>query len=339
MEYFGKTKNNEDVHKYWLVSDSIKIGILNYGGIITDIIMADKNGKEENLVLGFDNMKDYETKSPKFGCIIGRTAGRIAYGKFSINDKNYSLEVNNGLNHLHGGSNSLNKKVWTTIQKDNILEMTYFSPNGENGYPGNIHFKVIYELKGSELTIKNYAETDEDTIINMTNHSYFNLSGDCKEDCLNHSLFINSDEISTLHKDGFVTGEMMDVKGTPFDFRKEKLIGQDIDENHPQLLQGSGYDHPFMLKNKVPQISVSHKNSGRILEIETDQKSVIFYSGNYLESEGLLSNGVITRKRLGFCLETQNIPNHINIKGFDKLVTKDKPYYAETLYRFKLGGK
>lgn len=339
MEYFGKTKNNEDVSKYWLITDSIKIGILNYGGVITDIIMPNIDGIEENLVLGFDNMSDYETKSPKFGCIIGRTAGRIAYGKFSINEKPYSLEVNNGFNHLHGGSNSLSKKVWKATQKDNSLELTYFYPSNENGYPGNVNFKVVYTLDKNELTIKNYAETDEDTIINMTNHSYFNLAGNCKEDCLNHSLFINSDMISTLHKDGFVTGDMLDVTNTPFDFRKEKLIGQDIYSDHSQILQGSGYDHPFMLKSDLPQIFVSHKESGRTLEIETDQKAVVFYSGNYLGTEGLLSCGEVTTKRLGFCLETQNIPNHINIKGFDQLITKESPYYSQTLYRFKLGGK
>ena len=339
MEYFGKTKNGETVNKYWLVSEDLKVGILNYGGIITDILMPDKTGLEENLVYGFDNMEDYANKSPKFGCIIGREAGRIAYGKFTLNNKNYELSINNGVNHLHGGSNSLDKKLWNAIQTGNKLELSYFSPNGENAYPGNVNFKVVYELVDNELTIKNYATTDEDTIINLTNHSYFNLAGNGKEDCLNHELYIDADNIAKLHKDGFTAGELLNVEGTAFDFRKAKKIGKDIEAKEEQIILGGGYDHPFILNSgSKPQVVISHKESGRILEIETDQKTAVFYTGNFLGSEGKLSFGKDCIYRGAFCIETQNIPNHINIKGYEDIITKEKPYYAQTLYRFKIGG-
>lgn len=339
MEYFGKTKNDGIINKYWLKTDKLKVGILNYGGIITDIIMPDKYGNEENLVYAFDNIKNYETKSPKFGCIIGREAGRIAYGKFSLNGKDYNLLINNGLNHLHGGYDSLDKKVWNINETENGLELSYFSPDGECGYPGNVNFKVIYKLINNELSIRYYAETDEDTIINLTNHSYFNLSGNAKEDCLEHEVFINADKIAKLHKDGFVSSELIDVEGTPFDFRIPKQIGRDICSEHPQIEQGNGYDHPYILNknNKIP-IRVSHKNSGRILEMETDQKTVVFYSGNFLNKEGKLSCGANAIFRGSFCLETQNIPNHVNLSSWKQITTKEKPYYAETLYRFLLEG-
>lgn len=337
MEYFGKTKDNHTVNKYWLKTDKLKVGILNYGGIITDILMADNKGIEENIVYGFDNMEDYQTKSPKFGCIIGRTSGRTAYGKFTINNKNYEMTINNGVNHHHGGLDSLDKKIWNVKENNNSLEFTYFSPNGESGYPGNVNFKVVYELNNNELLIKNYAETDEDTIINLTNHSYFNLSGNAKEDCLDHNLYINADEIAKLHEDGFASGEFMDVTNSAFDFRISKKIGKDINNNEPQIKLGTGYDHPFMLKNdKKPQVIVKHEKSGRILEVETDQKTLVFYTGNFLGKEGKLSCGSNAMIRGAFCLETQNIPNHINISGYENIITKEKPYYAETTYRFRL---
>lgn len=337
MEYFGETQDKEIVNKYWLKSKNLKVGILNYGGIITDIIMPDKRGNEENLVYAFDNIKDYQEKSPKFGCIIGRTAGRIAYGKFELQGKEYNLAVNNGVNHLHGGKKGLDKKIWHVLETENGIELTYFSLDGEEGYPGNVRFKVIYTLKDDELSIKNYAITDGTTIVNLTNHTYFNLSGNAKEDCLNHSLFIDADKVAKLHADGYVDGELFDVTGTPFDFRVAKNIGEQINDGHPQIIQGKGYDHPYILngKNKV-QMRVEHKNSGRIMEVETDQKTVVFYTGNFLKNEGKLSCGENAIYRGAFCLETQNIPNNINIKGWEELVTKEKPYFAETVYRFKI---
>lgn len=336
MEYFGKTSKGETVNKYWLISDKIKVGILNYGGTITDIIMPDKNGTEENIVYGFDNIEDYENKSPKFGCIIGRTAGRIAYGKFSLNNENYSMEINHGVNQHHGGKDALDTKIWKVTELHNAIELSYFSPHGENGYPGNVNFKVIYEISDNQLTMKCYAETDRDTIINLTNHSYFNLAGEKNEDCLNHMLYINADKIAKLHEDGFTTEDFMDVTGSAFDFRIAKKIGEHIENPEEQVILGSGYDHAFILNETTPQAKVCHENSGRFMEVETDQKTLVFYTGNFLGEEGRLSTGKNSIRRGAFCLETQNIPNHINIKGYDTIVTKDKPYYAQTIYRFKI---
>lgn len=338
MEYFGKTKKGETVNKYILKSKDLEISILNYGGTITSIIMSDKNGNKSNIVCGFDTIEDYEEKSPEFGCIIGRTAGRIAYGKFTLNNKEYNMAINNGLNHLHGGLDSLNKKVWEAKQTENTLELSYFSKDGESEYPGNVNFKVTYELIENELSIRYFAETDQDTIINMTNHSYFNLSSG-KEDCLNHELYINADKISTLHKDGFVSGNFMNVENTAFDFRKAKKIGKDINNKEEQIILGSGYDHPFILNSDKPQAKVYHAETGRIIELETDQKTLVFYTGNFLGKEGKLNWGSYSVSRGAFCLEAQNIPNHINIKGYDEIVTKEKPYYAETIFRFKLGSE
>ena len=233
----------------------------------------------------------------------------------------------------------MDKKIWRVREGENLLEFSYFSPDGENGYPGNVNFKVVYKLNNNELSVEYMGETDEDTIINLTNHSYFNLSGNPKEDCLNHTLYINSDKIAKLHKDGFVSGEFMDIENTAFDFRIPKEIGKDINNPHEQLILGGGYDHPYILNESMPQIKVCHKKSGRVLEIETDQKTVVLYTGNYLGKEGLLSSGANSIYRGAFCLETQNIPNHINIKGYENIVTKNRPYYAKTLYRFRIGGE
>ena len=172
----------------------------------------------------------------------------------------------------------------------------------------------------------------------MTNHSYFNLSSG-KEDCLNHELYINADKISTLHKDGFVSGNFMNVENTAFDFRKAKKIGKDINNKEEQIILGSGYDHPFILNSDKPQAKVYHAETGRIIELETDQKTLVFYTGNFLGKEGKLNWGSYSVNRGAFCLETQNIPNHINIKGYDEIITKEKPYYAETTFRFKLGSE
>lgn len=337
MEYFGTTKDNQIVNKYWLVSDTVKVGILNYGGIITDIIMPDKDGVEENIVYAFDNIKDYEEKSSFFGCITGRTAGRIAYGKFTLNDKEYNLPISNGVNHHHGGLIGLDKRVWDAKEIKNGVELSYFSPDGEESYPGNVQFKVVYKLINNELQIEYFGETDEETIINLTNHSYFNLAGNGKEDCLEHDLYIDADNIAKLHEDGFVSGEFLDVSETPFDFRVAKKIGKDINSENSQIIQGTGYDHPFILNNgaAVP-IRAEYKKNGRVLEVETDQKTVVLYTGNFLKNEGKLSCLANAVNRGAFCLETQNIPNHINLDGWKTTVTKDKPYYAKTVYRFKV---
>lgn len=336
--FFGKTKDGEDVFKYILKNELLEIGIINYGGIITDILVGDKNKGRSNVVLGFDNITDYENKSPYFGCITGRNAGRITKGVFNLNNVQHKLDVNNGENHLHGGVNGLNRRVWDVEQLDNKLKLSYFSPHGEEGYPGNIKFEVTYTLIGNELAVDYLGVTDRDTIINLTNHTYFNLSGDVSQGVLNHELFINSDKYAELDESSALTGNFIAVENTPLDFRKTKPVGRDIDREFKDLILAKGYDHPFILnKDKKIEMIVKEHLTGRVLEVETDQKVVVFYSGNYLGSEGILSSGKESIRRGGLCLETQDLPNYINVDKWDKnIYSIEKPYVAKTIYRFKI---
>lgn len=325
--YYGKTKTGEDVYKYILKNEYLEICILNYGGIITEILMPDKFGNIDNIVLGFNTLKEYEDKSPYFGCITGRNAGRISKGLFSINRKKFSLAINNGENHIHGGIMGLDKKVWDGKLENNQLILTYFSKDGEEGYPGNVYFKVIYTLKENEFTIQYEATTDMETIINLTNHTYFNLTGDLSKEILSQELYIDSDYFSELDGTSIPTGKFIKVDNTPFDFRKPKFIGKDIDANYEQLISAKGYDHPFILnKNKRVEIVVKEYSTGRAVEVETDQKVVVLYTGNYLSPP-----------RCGFCLETQNLPNYINTPNWEHTIYSDEiPYKAKTTYRFKI---
>ncbi len=338
--FFGKTKDGEEVFKYILKNEFIEVGIINYGGIITDILMRDKNNKVDNIVLGFNSVEEYENKSPYFGCITGRNAGRITKGLFNLNGIQYKLDINNGENHLHGGVNGLNRKLWNVEQLTNSLKLSYFSPHREEGYPGNVKFEVLYTLKDNELTIDYLGNTDRDTILNLTNHTYFNLTGDVSQGILNHELFINSNKYAELDETSALTGKFIDVKDTPLDFRNLKTIGRDININFKDLILARGYDHPFILnKDKKTEMIVNEQLTGRVLEIETDQKVVVFYSGNYLGNEGVLSSGKESIKRGGFCLETQDLPNYINVENWEKSIyTEKNPYRAKTTYRFKIEG-
>jgi len=340
-EEFGKTSSNEEVFKYWLENEEIKIGILNYGGIITDILVKDKDGLEENIVLSYKTVKEYEEKSPYFGCITGRTAGRIGQGKFIIDEKEYHLHINNGPNCNHGGLKALDKRIWEVTEADNSLELTYFSPHLEEGYPGNVEFRVIYTLTNNELTISYEGIPDRKTLINLTNHSYFNLSGNGKEDILSHELFINSDRVATLDETSLPTGNTFIVEETPFNFKTSKEIGRDIEKDFEQLILGNGYDHPFILnRGKKIGVILEDKKSKRKLEIETDREAVVVYTGNYLSAEenGQLACGEDIKKRQGVCFEAQELPNNINIENFkSSLYSKENPYRAYTKFRFITG--
>lgn len=334
---FGVLKTGEEVIKYILKNDRLEIGILNYGGIITEILMADRDGKEENVVLGYDNVRDYEEKSPYFGAITGRIAGRIEGGSFELEGVRYNLAINNGKNNLHGGKKGLDKRIWDVSEVENGIELTYTSPHMEEGFPGEVKFKVRYTLIGDALEISYLGTPDRETILNLTNHSYFNLSGDCQEDILNHELYIEADRIPFLDENSIPHGQTFDLTGTPFNFKTPKKIGKDIDSNNLQLRSARGYDHPFILKKeKELEISLFHEKTGRKLDIYTDQKAVVLYTGNYLgDNEGKLSCGVSARPRLGVCLETQDLPNYINVDEFKTTVyTSNNPYKAVTRYVF-----
>ena len=336
---FGKLKSGEEVSKYTLKNNKLEVSILNYGGIITEILTKDKDGKLENVVLGYNNIGDYEEKSPYFGCITGRIAGRIENGNFKLGDTQYSLAKNNGNNSLHGGIVGLDKRIWEVEEIDSGIKLSYTSPHMEEGFPGEVKFEVSYILNDDSLEISYLGVPDRETIINLTNHTYFNLSGNCKEDILNHVLFINANKVPVLDAESIPHGELFDVEGTPFDFTAPKKIGEDITGDNLQLKQGNGYDHPFILNNERElEILLFHKKSERKLEVYTDREAVGVYTSNFLgEAEGMLSCGVKARPRLGVCLETQELPNNINVESFSSWIyTKEKPYSAKTIYKFDI---
>ncbi len=341
-EEFGRLKSGSEVIKYSLVnSHGVTVSILNYGGIITEILTPDKTGSLENIVLGFDNIKDYEEKSPYFGCIVGRAAGRISGASFEIDGYVYKLAKNSGNNSLHGGINGFDKIIWDVkeiVEKEYIgIELRYLSPDDDEGFPGNLDVKICYLLNNkNELEIKYLAAADKRTIINMTNHSYFNLTGNLKEDILDHLLTINANKVAYVNDEIIPSGEVADVEGTVFDFRVAKRVGEDIEKNLGQLLNCGGYDHPFVLNNDGSfSAKLEDRNSGRIVEIITDQPAVVFYSGNALGKEGLLRHNVKSKKYLGLCLETQDYPDSINQEKFPgKIYSPGEKYEAYTKYRF-----
>ncbi|MFF2587977.1 aldose epimerase family protein [Peribacillus butanolivorans] len=315
----------------------------NYGCIITKILVPDSNGTLENIVLGFNNLEEYIQYSPYFGSVIGRVAGRIKGAQFEIDGITYTLEQNENSNHLHGGNRGFHNVIWNATVKENeeeiTIEFTYMSPDGEEGYPGNVNMKVQYTLtNNNELLISYYGTTDQKTLLNVTNHTYFNLSGNLKRDILDHTLTINSDEFLELNNELLPTGQILEVKNTSFDFRKERKIIDGLRSPHSQnILAGEGYDHPFLLStNHQQEIRLADKKSGRVMVIETDEPSVVLYTGNQLEGHYKV-HGIPVRKYLGLCLETQGLPDSIHHSHFPSAVLKKgEEFKSKTKYYFTI---
>lgn len=341
-ESFGKLKNGKEVIKYSLINDNmLTVNILNYGGIITEIMAPNRKGKFENVVLGFSNIKDYEEKSPYFGAIVGRTAGRISNARFEIDGEEYILEKNSDKHNLHGGNKGFDKVIWDVeeiIEKDYIgMKMNYISKDGEEGFPGNLDVKVIYFLNNdNELRIQYIATPDKKTIINLTNHSYFNLSGNLKEDILNHKLIINADKVGYVDNEVIPNGQIANVENTVFDFRKLKTVGKDINKDIEQIRNCGGYDHPFILNKRGGFSAILEDDkSGRGLKIRTDQQVIVFYSGNFLGEELILNKEKKCKDHLGLCLEAQDYPDAINQINFpSKIYKPGEKYKACTKYKF-----
>lgn len=343
----NKTKvfslNKEPIYSYELKNDlGFQVNILNLGGTITDILAPDKDGKLENVVLKFENIEDYIENKPYFGCIVGRTAGRIAKGEFELFGKKYRLPINNNGNNLHGGAEGFNKKIWQVEErkyKDKIgIRLYYYSIDEEEGYPGNIHVYVTYWVTNeNELIVEYEGNTDKPTLLNMTNHSYFNLSGNYKKNILRHDIYINSDYIVELDENQIPSGKLLKVEGTPFDFNKIKNIGSEIDKPHEQLIQEKGYDHPWILndKQKGYQAMLLDEESGRVLEIYTDRPTVVCYTLNFPCDERL-EYGIIAKKHDAICFETQNIPDGINHENFSKaILMPNEEFYSKTMFKFR----
>ncbi len=341
---WGTTKAGQKVTIYTLRNDKgLEVRIANYGGIIVSLKVPDKKGVFADVVLGFDNFADYESKSPFFGCITGRYANRIAGGKFNLDGQTYSLAVNNGPNHLHGGKIGFDKKVWqaSPIQNEKGVGLTlqYTSPDGEEGYPGTLKCEATYLLTNdSALEITYSATTDKPTVLNLTNHSYFNLAGEGNGSILNHDLTLHADQYTPTDDTLIPNGTLAPVKGTPLDFTTPHPIGERIGADFNPLIQGVGYDHNYVISGPDRLKKAAHVKdtvSGRVLEVFTTQPGVQLYTGNHLKVTG--KQGHEYKSRDGFCLETQHYPDSPNHTTFPTPVLRPGEIYQHTcIYKFSV---
>ncbi|HJV32181.1 MAG TPA: aldose epimerase family protein [Bacillales bacterium] len=334
--------SKENVWEFMLRNDhGLEVHCLNYGCIITKILAPDRQGNFENIVLCFENMDEYEQNPPFLGAVIGRVAGRIKGAEFVLDGKTYSLEKNEGENHLHGGKNGFHTVLWDAelIEADDQVGIcfSHTSFDGEGGYPGTVTVQVTYLLNNqNEFLVHYQAETDQKTILNLTNHTYFNLSGNAKRTVLGHTLKLDSSQFLELDDSLLPTGKKLDVTGSVFDFRNGRKIEDGAVSDHPQnRLVGNGYDHPFLLSSHWnEEIALWDEESGRKVVVETDEPSVVFYTGNSL-TEDLKVNGVTCQKYLGVCLETQGLPDAIHHPSFPTVILdKDETYTTKTKYTF-----
>lgn len=343
---YGKTAEGEKVTQYSLKNEGgIEVDIITYGGRITSLRTPDKNGKKKNVVLGFDSLEQYEKENPFFGALVGRYGNRIAKGTFSIGDEDYTLAKNNGENSLHGGLKGFDKKVWEAKISENenavSLILTYVSEDMEEGFPGNLQTTVTYTLTTDDsLEVLYEATTDKATVVNLTQHAYFNLSGDFSTSILDHVVEIEADKFLPVDGGLIPTGELRPVDNTPFDFREPKTVGQNIDDDNEQLKLGGGYDHCWVLNGdgfrKIA--SVYHSGTGRFLEVLTDEPGVQFYTGNFLDGTLPAPNNGKYGKRSGLCLETQHYPDSPNQQDFPSVVLNPGDKYM-TKTTFKLSTK
>jgi aldose 1-epimerase len=338
---FGRTADGQAVDLYTLTNkNGMEVAITNYGGTVVTLKAPDRNGKVADVVLGFDTLESYFGPNPYFGALIGRYGNRIAKGKFKLDGKEYTLARNNGENALHGGLKGFDKRVWTAREAPDGLELTYVSADGEEGYPGALTSTVKYSLSdNNELKIDYAAATDKDTVLNLTNHSYFNLAGEGEGDILSHEMTINADRFTPVDSGLIPTGELRPVEGTPFDFRKPTAIGARIANADEQLKLGKGYDHNFVLTSGGGSMAlaarVTEAKSGRVMEVLTDQPGVQFYTGNFLDGTVKGKGGKVYAHRYGFCLETQHFPDSPNQKTFPSTVLKPgQKYQTSTVYKF-----
>ena len=342
---FGKTKDGINVDQYILKNrNGMEISAINYGGIITSWKAKDRKGNYKDIVLGFNNLSQYENGNPYFGAIIGRYGNRIAKGKFTLNGEKYILALNNNENHLHGGIKGFDKVVWDSKEVINdstaSLVLSYVSNDMEEGYPGNLGVQVTYTLDNNdELSVKYKAVSDKKTIINLTQHSYFNLSADFNKNILDHEILINADSFLPVDSTLIPTGEKRKVESTPFDFRRPKNVGKEINNLDKQLIFGNGYDHCWVLNNQDQGLrfvaSAYDSGTGRLLEIFSDQPGIQFYSGNFLDGTLKSKIGGTYDFRSGFCLETQHYPNSPNEKGFPSVTLgPGEKYVSETIFKF-----
>ena len=338
---YGKTKKQVPVNIFTLSNkNGVEVEITNFGGIVISIKTPDRQGIFKDIVLGYDDLEGYLNNICYFGAIIGRYSNRIEDATFLLNGREYKVSKNSGKHQLHGGFAGFDKVVWQAkvIEVDNLeaLQLEYTSKDGEEGFPGELNVRVIYTLtEDNALKIEYFAKSDKDTVVNLTNHSYFNLSGEAAGDILSHELMIDAESFTLINEECIPNGEIKAVAGTPFDFTSLKSIGSSIDQDHEQLKNGCGYDHNFVLKvsGKTPEkfAELYEPKSGRLMEVYTTMPGVQLYSGNYLEDSGIYGY------RSGVCLETQYFPNSMKHVHFPSPILKaNKQYKHTTIYKFSV---
>lgn len=342
-ENFEKEIGGENIMLFTLQnSNGMTAQITNFGGRVVALWVSDSKGKFEDIVMGYDNIDGYlNSKEAYFGALIGRYGNRIANGMFSIDSVVYNLDRNNGDNQLHGGPGGFHNVIWDAKQIDpQTLRLEYFSKDTEEGYPGNLHVKVIYKVTDSdELIVEYFATTDKPTYINLTHHSFFNLTGDMSKSINDHIMMINAMYYTPVDEGLIPTGELATVENTPMDFRIPTIIGERINENFQQLIYGRGYDHNWVLDKGSEKTSLAAKVvepiSGRVIEVFTNEPGMQFYGGNFLDGSDIGKGGVVYNHRTAFCLETQHFPDSPNQPNFPTtLLNPGEEYYSVCIYRF-----
>jgi aldose 1-epimerase len=336
---FGKLPDGRRVDLFRLTAGEIIIEVINYGGIIRSIVVPDSKGVAGDIVHGFEDLEGYLGTHPWFGSICGRYASRIAGGRFSLDGVEYRLAKNDGANHLHGGVRGFDKALWKAKTSSSSLILSYMSPDGEEGYPGNLTTKVTYTATHrGELVTEYEASTDKPTVVNLMNHSYFNLA--CSGDILDHEVTLHAGYFTPVRSDLIPTGEIASVKGTPMDFTSPTRIGERINSPYEQIINGKGFDCNWILDGKMGELRLAAEvydpSSGRGLEISTTQPGIQFYTGNMLDGS-LHGKGRIYGWRSGLCLETQHFPDSPNQPRFPSTVLRPGERYREkTAYKFHI---
>jgi aldose 1-epimerase len=342
---FGSLPDGRTVELFTITNaNGIEVRAMTYGGIIVSLRVPDRQGKLDDVVLGYDTAAAYAKNDPYFGAIIGRYGNRIAKGQFTLLGKTYKLATNNGPNHLHGGIKGFDKAIWPgePFEKEGAFGVvfTYTSPDGEEGYPGTLKVRVTYTLNDrNELAVDYRATTDQPTIVNLTQHTYFNLAGQGVRDILGHQLQLNADRFTPVDATLIPTGELASVAGTPFDFRRPTAIGARIDGDSEQLKNGHGYDHNWVLNGTGSGLRLAARvvepTTGRTLEVSTTEPGVQFYTGNFLDGTITGKEGRVYKRRFGFCLETQHFPDSPNHATFPSTtLSPGEEYTSKTVFRF-----
>jgi len=345
---FGKTPDGQQVDLYVLTNKSgAEAAISTLGGAVVSLKVPDRNGKMADVVLGYDSAEGYVADKSFFGALVGRYGNRIGHAQFALDGKTYTLAKNNGENTLHGGIKGFNKAVWIakplSAKGGQSLELSYLSKDGEEGFPGNLKVTVTYTwTDANAVKIEYSATTDKKTVVNLTNHSYFNLGGQGSGDILGHQLMIAADQFTPVDAGLIPTGELRDVMGTPFDFRKPTAIGARIDQDEEQMKLGGGYDHNFVLRMPMDRgeslaARVVDPDNGRVLEVWTTEPGIQFYTSNFLDGKTIGKGGVAYTKHSAFCLETQHFPDSPNKPKFPSVIlSPGARYHTITTYKFTM---